>query len=47
MGSVGEKINTLRWLILDVMIEAKKRAWRDIFFEDLHTKTLNKSFIGE
>jgi hypothetical protein len=45
MGRVGEKINTLRWFILDVMIEAKKRAWIDILLEDLHT--LNKSFIGK
>jgi hypothetical protein len=36
MGRVGETINTLTWFILDVMIEAKKGAWIDLFLEHLH-----------
>jgi hypothetical protein len=47
MGRVGETINSLHWFILDVMIEAKKRAWIDLLLEHLHTKTLNNSFILE
>jgi hypothetical protein len=47
MGRVGETINTLRWFILDVMIEAIKRAWIDVLLEHLHPKTLNNSFILE
>jgi len=45
MGRVGETINTLHWFILDVMIEAKKRAWINLLFEHLHPKTLFNSFI--
>jgi hypothetical protein len=47
MGRVGEIINTLRWFILDVMIEAKKRAWINVLLEHLHSETLNNSFILE
>jgi hypothetical protein len=47
MGRVGERINTLLWFTLDVMIEAKKRARIDLLLQHLHTKTLNKSFILE
>jgi hypothetical protein len=46
MGSVAETINTLRWFILDVMIEVKKRAWIDLL-EHLQPKTINNSFILE
>jgi hypothetical protein len=47
MDRLGETLNTLRWYILDVMIEAKKRAWIDILLEHLHPKTLNNIFILE
>jgi hypothetical protein len=47
MGRVGETINTLRCFILEVMIEAKKRAWIDILLEHVHPKTVNNSFILE
>jgi len=47
MGRVGETINTLRWFILDVTIEAKKRAWIDLLLEHLQPKTLNNPFILE
>jgi hypothetical protein len=47
MGKVGETINTFGWFFLDVMIEAKKRAWIDLLLEHLHPKTLNNSFILE
>jgi len=47
MGRVGETINTLRWFILDVMIEAKKRAWLDILLQHVHPKTLHNPFILE
>jgi hypothetical protein len=47
MGRVGETINTLRWFILDVRIEAKKRALIDLILEHLQPKTLNNSFILE
>jgi hypothetical protein len=40
MGRVGETINTLHWFILDVMIEAKKRAWIDLLLEHCHPKAL-------
>jgi hypothetical protein len=45
MGRVGETINTLRWFMLDVMIEAKERAWIDLLLEHLHPKIVNNSFI--
>jgi hypothetical protein len=35
LGRVGETINTLWWFILDLMIEAKKRAWIDLLLEHL------------